>query len=79
VTTFADQAAIAIENVRLFDQVQARTQELEESLQHPLEAFGRRPPNSLRRLASSRHPKRFTEAVLWICALETRESADTMY
>jgi two-component system, NtrC family, sensor kinase len=33
VTTFADQAAIAIENVRLFDQVQTRTQELEESLQ----------------------------------------------
>ena len=33
VTTFADQAMIAIENVRLFDEVQARTQELTESLQ----------------------------------------------
>jgi two-component system, NtrC family, sensor kinase len=33
VTTFADQAVIAIENVRLFDQVQARTEELRESLQ----------------------------------------------
>jgi GAF domain-containing protein len=32
VTTFADQAVIAIENVRLFDQVQARTKELTESL-----------------------------------------------
>src|SRR5262249_63993 len=32
VTTFADQAAIAIENVRLFDEVQARTEELSESL-----------------------------------------------
>src|SRR5207249_938370 len=32
-TTFADQAAIAIENVRLFDEVQARTEELGESLQ----------------------------------------------
>ena len=32
-TTFADQAAIAIENVRLFDDVQARTQELAKSLQ----------------------------------------------
>jgi GAF domain-containing protein len=33
VQTFADQAVIAIENVRLFDEVQARTKELSESLQ----------------------------------------------
>jgi GAF domain-containing protein len=32
VSTFADQAAIAIENVRLFEQVQARTDELAQSL-----------------------------------------------
>src|SRR5438046_7055223 len=33
IETFADQAVIAIENVRLFDEVQARTEELSESLQ----------------------------------------------
>jgi len=39
VTTFADQAVIAIENVRLFDEVQARTRELTQSVQE-LRALG---------------------------------------
>ena len=34
VTTFADQAAIAIENVRLFDEIQDKSQQLEEASQH---------------------------------------------
>src|SRR5262249_29851635 len=33
IKAFADQAVIAIENVRLFDEVQARTRDLSESLQ----------------------------------------------
>ena len=39
VTTFADQAAIAIENARLFDEVQARTSELARSVEE-LRALG---------------------------------------
>jgi signal transduction histidine kinase len=39
VTTFADQAVIAIENVRLFDEVQARTAELARSVEE-LRALG---------------------------------------
>src|SRR5262249_47821290 len=39
VTTFADQAVIAIENVRLFDEVQERTEQLAKSVEE-LRALG---------------------------------------
>ena len=39
VTTFADQAAIAIQNVQLFDEVQARTRELSEAVDQQTATF----------------------------------------
>jgi two-component system NtrC family sensor kinase len=48
VTTFADQAAIAIENVRLFDEVQAKTRDLTEALTYQTGSS-----NILRVIASS--------------------------
>jgi two-component system, NtrC family, sensor kinase len=48
VATFADQAAIAIENVRLFDEVQARTRDLSEALTYQTGSA-----NILRVIASS--------------------------
>jgi two-component system, NtrC family, sensor kinase len=48
ITTFADQAVIAIENVRLFDEVQAKTRDLSEALTYQTGSS-----NILRVIASS--------------------------
>jgi GAF domain-containing protein len=46
VTTFADQAVIAIENVRLFDEVQHRTKELSQRTSDLSEALQRQTATS---------------------------------
>ena len=55
VTTFADQAAIAIENVRLFESVEARTRELAASLEDLAHHSGPPRPDTEARLAWSAH------------------------
>ncbi len=55
VQTFADQAVIAIENARLFDEVQARTRELAASLDDSAQGAGPADPVGKARLARPAH------------------------
>ena len=72
VTTFADQAVIAIENVRLFEEVQARTKELQDFLdidrdQRCAKRDSRSPnrPATRSRYHRAKHAARLCEAEFW--------------
>jgi hypothetical protein len=68
VTTFADQAVIAIQNVKLFEDVQARTRDLQESLEQQTATS-----NVLQVISSSPGELKPVFQALLVCSLTGRE------
>jgi GAF domain-containing protein len=57
VTTFADQAVIAVENVRLFDEIQDKSRQLAEASQHKSQFLANMMISARRSTPSSASPR----------------------